>query len=63
MRPARGSKGREAQSIKPGLALLLLSVKVARIAAADLDIARDASIECRNLKADTPAPTPFANGR
>jgi hypothetical protein len=40
----------------------LLSVEVERIAAANPDIARDASIQRRNLKADTPAPTPLANG-
>jgi hypothetical protein len=40
----------------------LLSVEVERTAAANPDIVRDASIERRNLKADTLAPTPLANG-
>src|SRR6266446_5054699 len=45
MRQARGSKRREAQRIKPGLALLLLAVEVERIAAAGLDVARDPGVE------------------
>ena len=63
MRQARGSKGREAQRIKPGLALPLLAVEVERIAAADLDVARVSGVEHRNLKASTPPPTPIANSR
>src|SRR5580693_7337955 len=63
LRQARGSKGREAQRIKPGLALLLLAVEVERIAAAGLDVARDPGVERRDLKAVTPAPTPITNGR
>ncbi len=63
MRQACGSKGRKAQCIKPSVALPLLAVEVERIAAADLDVARDPGAERRNLKAVTPAPTPIANGR
>jgi hypothetical protein len=63
MRQARGSKRREAQRIKPGLALLLLALAVERIAAAGLDVARDPGIERRDLEAVTPAPTPITNGR
>jgi hypothetical protein len=63
MRQARGSKGREAQRIKPGLALLLLAVEVERIASAGLDVARDSGVERRDLKTITPAPTPIAKGR
>ena len=65
MRQARGSKGREAQRIKPGLALLVLAVEVEveRIASAGLDVARDPGVERRDLKAITPAPTPINNGR
>ena len=63
MRQARGSEGREAQRIKPGLALLLLAVEVERIAAAGLDVARDPGVERRGLKTVTPAPTPITNGR
>jgi len=63
MRQARGSKRREAQRIKPGLALLLLALAVERIAAAGLDVARDPGIERRDLEAVTPALTPITNGR
>jgi len=59
---ARGSKGRKAQRIKPGLALLLLAVEVERIASAGLDVARDPGVERRDLKTITPAPTPITNG-
>ena len=60
---ARGSKGRKAQCIKPSVALLLLALDVERITAAGLDVARDAGVERRDLKAVTPAPTPITNGR
>ncbi len=63
MLQARGSKGRKAQGIKPGLALLLLAVDVERIAVAGLDVARDPGVERRDLKAVTPALTPITNGR
>jgi hypothetical protein len=63
MRQARRSKGRKAQRIKPGLALLLLAVEVERIASAGLDVARDPGVERRDLKTITPAPTPIKNGR
>src|SRR5271156_1919485 len=63
MRQTGGSKRRKGQCIKPSVALLLLAVEVERIAAADLDVARDLGVERRNLKAVTPAPTPIANGR
>jgi hypothetical protein len=59
MRPARGSKGREAQRIKPSVALLFLAVE----AAAGLDVARDPGVERRDLEAVTPALTPITNGR
>jgi hypothetical protein len=48
--------------MKPSVALLLLAVEVERIAAADLDVARDPGVDRRNLKAVTPVPTPIANG-
>ena len=41
----RGSKGREAQRIKPSVALLLLAVEVERIAAADPDVAQGPFVE------------------
>jgi hypothetical protein len=63
MRQTRGSKRRKVQVIKPSLALLLLAVEVERIAAADLNVARDPGVERRNLKAVTLVPTPIANGR
>jgi hypothetical protein len=63
MRQTRGSKRRKVQVIKPSLALLLLAVEVERIAAADLNVARDPGVERRNLKAVTLVPIPIANGR
>jgi hypothetical protein len=46
----------------PGVALVLLAVEVKWIVTADLDVARDRSVERRNLKAGTPALAPIANG-
>jgi hypothetical protein len=40
----------------------LLAVEVERIAAADLDVARDPGVERRNLKPVAPVPTPIASG-
>src|SRR3984893_14045640 len=60
---ARGSKGREAQRIKPRVALPLRAVEVERIAAADLAVKPGPLVERRCSIAVLQASTPIANGR
>jgi hypothetical protein len=60
---ARGSKGREAQRIKPSVTLDLLAIEVELFAAADPAIAQGPLVKRRRSIAVLQASTPIANGR
>jgi hypothetical protein len=60
---ARGSKGRDAQCIKPSVTLDLLAVEVELFAAADPAVAQGPLVKRRRSIAVLQASTPIANGR